>query len=64
LIERPVKDFMTRNPITIERDIPASEALRIMEVRGITSLAIMDPQGRPEGIVHLHDILGRSKFLV
>lgn len=35
-----------------------------MEVRGITSLAIMDKQGRPEGIVHLHDILGRSKFYV
>ncbi len=64
LLDRPVKDYMTRNPITIERDIPASEALRIMEVKGITSLAIMDVQGRPEGIVHLHDILGRSKFYV
>lgn len=64
LLDRPLADFMTRRPITIERDVPAGEALRIMEVRGITSLAIMDPQGRPEGIVHLHDILGRSKFYV
>ncbi|HAK95749.1 MAG TPA: hypothetical protein DCM87_12325 [Planctomycetes bacterium] len=64
ILDRPLADFMTRRPITIERDTPASEALRIMEVRGITSLAIMDEQGRPEGIVHLHDILGRSKFYV
>ncbi len=64
LLDRPLAEFMTRRPITIERDIPASEALRIMEVKGITSLAIMDPHGRPEGIVHLHDILGRSKFYV
>ena len=64
LLEEPVEQFMTRNPLTIPHDVPAGEALRIMEVRGITSLAIIDPQDRPEGLVHLHDILGRSKFLV
>jgi len=64
LLDRKVSEFMTRNPVTVERDALASEALRIMEVRGITSLAIMDSRGRPEGIVHLHDILGRSKFFV
>ena len=55
---------MTCRPTTIEPDVLASEALRIMEVKGITSLAILEADGRPAGIVHLHDILGRSKFLV
>ncbi len=64
LLDRPLADFMTRDPITIERDSPAREAVRIMEAKGITSLAIKDPRGAPEGIVHLHDILGRSKFYV
>jgi arabinose-5-phosphate isomerase len=64
LLDRPVAAYMSRNPRTIEPDVRAGEALRIMEVRGITSLAIVDGAGRPAGIVHLHDILGRSKFLV
>ena len=64
ILVRPVSDFMTRNPLTIEADAFASEALRIMEVKGITSLGIVDPAGKPVGIVHLHDLLGRSKFFV
>ncbi len=64
LLDRPVREFMTRGPKTIERDAFASEALRIMEVQGITSLAIVEADGAPAGLIHLHDILGRSKFLV
>jgi len=57
-----VERFMSRNPKTVEADSLASEAVQMMEVRGITSLAIVDGRGRPMGIVHLHDILGRGKF--
>lgn len=57
-------EVMTRNPKTVEKDVLLSEALRIMEVKGITSLVIVDPLSRPEGIIHLHDILGRGKFLL
>ncbi len=64
ILSRPVENFMTRNPKVIEGDVSASEALRIMEVRGITSLAVVDSLGRPEGILHLHDILGRGKILI
>ena len=61
-------ELMKRNPMTVEADAAASEALRVME-RGtgkgsITSLAIVDGQGRPMGIIHLHDILGRGKLLI
>jgi arabinose-5-phosphate isomerase len=64
VLHRPVDQFMTRNPKVIEADTPASEALRIMEVKSITSLAVVDALGRPEGILHLHDILGRGKILI
>jgi arabinose-5-phosphate isomerase len=60
----PVKKFMSRNPKTVDADSLASEAVQIMEVRGITSLAIVDGKGKVAGIVHLHDILGRGKFTV
>ena len=59
-----VERFMSCNPKTVEADSLASEAVQMMEVRGITSLAIVDGRGRPVGIVHLHDILGRGKFTV
>jgi len=64
LLGRPAGEFMTRNPRVIEAETAASEALRIMEVQGITSLAVVDALGRPEGILHLHDILGRGKVLI
>ncbi len=60
----PISKYMTPAPKTVEADVPASEALRIMEAKGITSLAIVDGEGFPVGIIHLHDILGRGKFAV
>jgi arabinose-5-phosphate isomerase len=59
-----VENFMSRNPKTVDADAAASEAVQIMEVKGITSLAIVDGKGTPVGIIHLHDILGRGKFTV
>ena len=55
-------EVMTRGPRTIEGDVFASEALRVLEVNSITTLAILDSRGRADGVVHLHDILGRAKF--
>ena len=62
ILEAPVGRHMTKNPRIIDPDDSAADALRIMEVHGITSLAAVSPSGEPEGVVHLHDILGRGKF--
>jgi arabinose-5-phosphate isomerase len=64
ILSLPAGELMTRNPKVVEAEVPASEALRIMEVKGITSLAVVDTLGRPEGILHLHDILGRGKIVI
>jgi arabinose-5-phosphate isomerase len=64
VLTEPVSRFMTRNPRIIEPEASAAEALRIMEVYGITSLAAVNHRGMPEGVIHLHDILGRGKFLL
>jgi len=66
LLERRGKDIldltaaecMTRNPKVIQRDEFAVTALNTMEQKKITSLVVVDGNGRLEGIVHLHDLWG------
>lgn len=59
--EFKASDFMTARPKLIERDALAATALDVMEKSGpVTSLVIVD-EGRPAGVIHLHDIL-RAKI--
>jgi arabinose-5-phosphate isomerase len=51
------EDVMTHNPKTITRDTLAVKAISIMEKYSITSLIVLDPDGKAEGVVHLHDLL-------
>jgi arabinose-5-phosphate isomerase len=53
---------MNRRPITIDRQLLAVEALRIMETRKITSIVVVDGSGRVEGVVHLHDLWRTQKI--
>jgi arabinose-5-phosphate isomerase len=60
--EFAARDFMTVRPKLIEPDALAATALDVMERSGpITSLVVVDPAGRPAGVIHLHDIL-RAKI--
>jgi len=51
---------MTRNPKTISEEELAAKALTIMETYSITSLVVPDNEGKPKGIIHLHDILKKG----
>ena len=62
LFEQRAADCMTRHPHTIGGAELAVKALEIMERHSITSLAVVDPQGHPEGVLHLHDLL-RAKLV-
>jgi len=55
-------DAMTRNPVTIGRQELATKALNFMEARKITSLLVVDAQGRLEGVVHIHDLWTTQMF--
>ena len=57
LLERRAKECMTRYPKIIERDELAARAVQEMEQHKITSLLIVDAQGRPDGVIHLHALL-------
>jgi arabinose-5-phosphate isomerase len=51
-------ECMTKNPKTITANEFAASALAVMEEKKITSLAVVDGDGKLEGIVHLHDLWG------
>ncbi|MBM3608019.1 MAG: KpsF/GutQ family sugar-phosphate isomerase [Alphaproteobacteria bacterium] len=57
LMTRPVEAVMSRNPKTITGDLMAAEALEILNSRTITALFVVDGAGKPQGIVHMHDLL-------
>jgi arabinose-5-phosphate isomerase len=55
-------DVMTRNPITIRRNVLAVEALRVMETRKITSVIVTDADGVVDGVVQIHDLWRLQMF--
>ncbi|HSL81262.1 MAG TPA: KpsF/GutQ family sugar-phosphate isomerase [Thermoanaerobaculia bacterium] len=61
-LSRTAGECMTPAPQTIPGDELAPAALKTMEDRRITSLFVADPEGRLEGIVHLHDLWGLELF--
>ncbi|MBI4381015.1 MAG: KpsF/GutQ family sugar-phosphate isomerase [candidate division NC10 bacterium] len=57
LLQRRVEECMTPHPKTITSDALAATALEVMERHAITALLIVDAEGRPEGVIHLHHLL-------
>src|SRR5690242_6441773 len=51
-------ECMTAKPRTISGDEFAAAALNLMEQKKITSLVVVNGDGRVAGIVHLHDLWG------
>ncbi len=62
LLSATAGDCMTAAPQTIAADEVASAALQRMEERRITSLFVRDDDGRPQGIVHIHDLWRLEMF--
>lgn len=62
MVGKRAVECMHANPRTIGGSELASAALAIMENRKITSLFITDDAGRPEGILHIHDLWGIELF--
>jgi arabinose-5-phosphate isomerase len=57
-----ILDVMTPRPRTIGADQSVAEALEMMEQHLITVLPVVDGQCRLQGILHLHDLLGKGKI--
>ena len=62
LTTQSVDTVMSENPYTLRIDSFLYEALNLMEKYQITVLPIVDKSNRLEGLLHLHDILGKGSF--
>ena len=58
----PVAGAMTKNPVTIPPDALAGEALRILETRKITSLAVAGSDRKLVGVLQIHDLWRTQLF--
>ncbi len=56
VLELTALDCMTKNPVTVPKTDLAARALRVMEEKKITSLLIVDANGKLEGVLHVHDL--------
>ena len=56
LLDKNVKEIMTRKPETLSPNTLISRALKIMNEKSITNIFITK-QKKPIGIIHMHDIL-------
>ena len=54
-----VKNVMTKNPISVDREMLAAKALSLMNSRRITSLCVHNNKikNRTIGVIHIHNIL-------
>ena len=57
LLARQAGQVMTRAPRTVRPETLAAEALHEMNTRAITALFVLDEEGHPVGILHIHDLL-------
>jgi arabinose-5-phosphate isomerase len=62
LLKMLVEELMSPNPHSAHPDSPAYDALNIMEKFQITVLPIVDDRNKVQGVLHLHDILGKGEF--
>lgn len=53
----PISTVMSRHCKTVNQGLLAAEALAIMEKYSITSLVVIDEEGKPTAVIHLHDLL-------
>jgi len=57
VLEHKVEEVMTADPTTIAADRLAVDSLNIMEEHKITMLPVVDEQGKPAGMLHMHDLI-------
>ena len=57
IIVRTAGDIMTRTPKTIPPTMLGTEAVGLMNKAKITNIFVVDADGKPQGLLHLHHLL-------
>jgi len=61
-LDGPVSGAMTAHPVTIAPSALAGEALRVLEAKKITSLAVTGPDRKLVGVLQIHDLWRTQLF--
>jgi len=62
VLSKTAEECMNPKPRVIDRRALAVTALQIMEEHKITSLPVASPEGKIEGVLHLHDLWQMQMF--
>ena len=57
-----VKEIMTLNPISVNKEMLAAKALSLMNSKKITSLCVHDNKSKKKtiGVLHIHNVLAAN----
>jgi arabinose-5-phosphate isomerase len=57
-LDAPIEAVMTRDPYVVDAGAKLSVALDLFKVRKISELPVVDPEGRPVGMLDITDLIG------
>lgn len=57
MLDKSVEEIMTKDPISIPKQLLVSEALELLNKQGVQGLFITDNEKKPLGFVHFHDLI-------
>jgi arabinose-5-phosphate isomerase len=57
-LDQPISEVMTRNPQTVMQGTRVGEAVEHLRRHRISELPVLDPAGRPVGLLDITDVLG------
>ncbi len=57
-LDRPIREVMTANPITVPLGTRMAEAVEVLSKRKISELPVVDAAGKPAGLLDITDLIG------
>jgi len=57
IINKKIKEVMTKGPITVQGDMMAVDALEILQSKKIDEMPVIDKKGKPIGLLDVQDLL-------
>jgi len=57
-LDRPIREVMTANPITVALGTRLAEAVEVLSTRKISELPVVDAGGKPAGLLDITDLIG------
>jgi arabinose-5-phosphate isomerase len=56
-LDRPIREAMTRSPITIQPEMTLGDVVELLSARKFSELPVIDSDGRPVGLIDITDVL-------